>query len=1753
MMSARLSVTTLVAALLVALVSSVGLAQEQPFVHRDTERAADRYEAYLKESWKPGDRRAEDLLREGKQRLAGGDARAATQSLARAVVADRRNAAAWAELARALLAITPNPKSSERYELPTNGSAAAYRAYQVATGKAEKAEALVLLSEALKRRSFWRPAIDALKTSLALHERSDVRAAYEKLRAERGFRIADYKIDSDAAEPRLCIRFSERLATSVADFAKFISVDGRDPQGVTAEASQICVEGLKHGQRYEVLVRAGLPSSVGEALPKSAPLAVYVRDRSASVRFTGRSYVLPNRGQQGIPVVTVNTDRLAVRLFRIGDRGVAGALQGGNFQGQLSRYQLEELKDRSASLIYSGEMATRIDLNKEVSTAFPLSVAVPKLGPGLYVMVAEPVAGKRDETLATQWFVVSDLGLTSFSGADGIHVFVRSLATAEPRAVVDVRLVARNNEVLAEGKTDARGYVRFDAGLRRGEGGLAPAILVAEGGGGDYAFLDLSAAGFDLTDRGVKGRETPGAVDGYIYSERGIYRPGETAHLTALVRDRAGVAVTSLPVTLIVTRPDGVEHMRVVLADQGNGGRTHALRLATSAMTGTWRAKVYTDPKAAPVAQVAFLVEDFVPERLALELAAKTPAFVTGEPGRIEVTGRYLYGPPAAGLAIEGEIVVRPAKAEVPGFAGYRFGQDGERVQPVRAALQGLGATDANGKAQLAVKLPAVPRTDRPLEAQVIVKLREPGGRTIERSLVVPVDLRQPRIGIKPLFKGNALGDGETAAFDVVMLGANGRAQPAPKLTWELLRIHQSYQWYKRNGSWAYEAVTFTRRVASGETSARDGLPGRIAAKLATGRYRLEVTTGAAGGPVASLGFTSGWWASETADSPEMLDVALDKATYKPGDTAQLTIASKDGGKALIAVMREGLLAMKQVDIKPGSSKVSFEIGREWMPGAYVAAFLYRPMDERAKRMPGRSLGVRWLGLDKADRTLDVKLTLPAKIGSASTLKVPVKLVGLKPGESAHVTVAAVDVGILALTRFKSPAPEEWFYAQRRLGAEVRDLYGRLIDGMRADRGLLRSGGDGPDGMSMQGSPPVEAPLALFSGVLKAAADGTVTASFDLPDFNGKVRVMAVAWTADKLGHAEGEVIVRDAVAVLASGPRFLTLGDEARLQIDVHNVEGPVGSYRVGVGVTPSEGGARREVGDRTLALKVGERRPAELTIKADSLGLRVYDVSVTGPGGVSVKRKLTFDVKPPASDVRRVTQQRLQPGSRLTIGSDLMSDFIVGRSRATVTVGPTARFDVAGLLLALDRYPYGCAEQTVSRALPLLYANSVATQIGIATDLEARQRVAKAIERLFEMQDSSGAFGVWGPSTPDLWLTAYVTDFLTRARQSGHPVRDAPFKQALDRLQNAVSYAQDFERGGESLAYALYVLARNGRAPVGELRYYSDARLDRFSTALAQAQLGAALAMVGDPERAERAFGKAMQRLEKTDRTALRADYGSFLRDSAAMLTLVAEAKLSRSPAPSLVDVVTKAYAEKALSRYPMTSTQEQAWMLLAARALTDEASRLELEVDGRPHRGALLRSFSVTALSARPLTVTNRSARPTDAVISVMGATARSEPAASNGLEIERSYYTLDGRKVDLESARGGTATLGQNERLVVVLKVTSTGPQGGRLLLVDRLPAGLEIENPRLVASGDIKALDWLKSEIAPEHTEFRDDRFVAAFNLFATRKTAPMTVAYIVRAVTPGSYVHPAAAVEDMYRPERFGRTASGRLQITARK
>ncbi|MDB5594101.1 MAG: alpha-2-macroglobulin [Hyphomicrobiales bacterium] len=1718
---------------------------QKAYVRDDLASNAIRLEEQLrKESPAAGTRTVEDLRSAALTSLPR-NPRAALAPLGTAISAAPRDAQSWLAYAR-VSRMLAQQETNNSWQWSRNALAAAYVGYLRASMPKDEAEALALIGAVQNSQGSYRLALNAYRASLDLADDAALRATYEKLRAEQGFRIVAYKIDNDAASPRACFQFSEPLARGKVDFAPFVAISGSANGAISTEDQQLCVEGLKHGDRYSVVLRQGLPSSVGESLLKSADYEIYVKDRSARVRFTGKNYVLPRVGQEGIPVVSVNTDRVGIDVMRIGDRNLLPTLRSSEFLSQLAGEGARKIIDDAGVKVWSGTLDVRSELNRDVVTAFPVTEAIGRLEPGVYVMTARaggtPISQSSSqeqsdlyEAQATQWFVVSEIGLTTFSGDDGVHAFARSLATADPISGVELRLIARNNEILATQTTGADGHVRFDPGLSRGTGGMAPGIIAAAKED-DYGFLDLGQTPFDLTDRGVKGRALTQKLDAYVYPERGVYRSGETVNVTALLRDALGGAVTGLPVTLVVKRPDGVEYKRERVEDQGLGGRAFSFTLLSGAATGAWHVQAFADPKSPAIGDVGFLVEDYVPERLDLTLKPKDNLLIPGQPARIDAQARYLYGAPGAGLEVTGELVIDVARTmNIPGLSGFIAGLEDESFEAVRSDIEGAATTDAQGRVTVEVPIPEV-TAPRPVEAKIVLRAGEPGGRAVERVLMLPVRPTNGLIAIRKNFTD--LSEGSVATFDVATVSADGTRVPGRNLQWSLSRINNEYQWYNSDGRWGFERVKSTRRIADGRVDVSSTDLARISASVGWGAHRLDITSDDGTLAPTSVRFNVGWSGEATADTPDLLEVTLDKTDYKNGDQMKLRIASRFAGKANVAIVSDKVHDIRVADIKAGDNEVVIPVKREWGAGAYAVAFVHRPLDQQAKRMPGRALGLSWFDIDKDVRRLTVDLGTPEKMEPRRPLTIPVRIGGLAPGEDAEITLAAVDVGILSLTRYEAPNASAYFFGQKQLSNEIRDLYGLLIDGMQGSRGAIRSGGDA--GGSAQGNRPTQEPLARYSGVVKVGPDGTAQVTFDIPAFNGSVRVMAVAWSKTRVGQASKDVIIRDPVVVQATLPRFLSLGDVSRLHVQLDNVEGAAGDYSIALDVrgplTVAPNSRRR-----TISLAKGERVPLSIPLTGSGLGQGVIDLRLTGPG-VDATQSFVVNVQPGSGEIYRRVVRPLPAGGSVSISNDLLSEFLPGTGAVSVAVSPFGGIDVPALLQALDRYPYGCSEQTVSRAMPLLYVNKLASQQMLGIDGDVAGRVKESIDRVLARQDGDGAFGLWSTEGAgnDLWLDAFVSDFLTRAREAGYAVPQRSFDQALTRLRNQVVNSGEVKREqGPAIAYAIYVLARNGRPIMGDLRYLSDTKLASFETVLARAQLGAALAMLGDRARAQTVFASAATLLRQTQTSRLsRPDYGSRLRDSAGLMALAAETDADRNLI-SLAGVAVQ--QDRATTRY--VSTQEMNWMVLAASAVSAQAQGMSLTVGGQPHEGALYRTFPAKALAGDAIAIGNAGQGQTQIVVTTSGHPTQPEPAASQGYQVERSFFALDGKPKNM-------ADIKQNDRFVIALKVTELEAAYGRLLLVDHLPAGLEIDNPKLFDGGSVEALAFAKPTVEATYTEYRDDRFVAAFERDGSEK-ASFNVAYIVRAVTPGRYAYPPATIEDMYRPERFGRTGFGTLEVGA--
>ncbi|MEH7830181.1 alpha-2-macroglobulin family protein [Gemmobacter denitrificans] len=1666
---------------------------------------------------------ADEHLQSARQMEAEGSYLAASDFAGAAVNASDK-ADVWVEYARLLMsAATAN--QGDQNDLRARAVMAATNGYLRAPNAAQRHNALVQLALGLEATGRGSEMVKALRLAQAQQSRDDTEALLADASGKYGFRVLETDVQADNARPRICVNLSEDLANTGVDYAPFVQLPDTGLTVAPGGWRQLCIEGVQHGSRYQFTLREGLPAADGQTLAKSVQLSAYVRDRAPGVRFPGRAYVLPKSDNAALPVQTVNTEKLNLTLYRVSDRNLLRSIQNSYFGAPMAEYQEGAFAGEVGEELWKGTADVVQEVNKDVTTRLSMTEAISGLPAGIYALrAAVPGVDPYAVPAAWQWFVISDLGMTTLSGVDGLHVIVRSLATADAKPGVTVEVISRANAVLATATTDDQGYARFDAGLTRGTAGAAPAMVVVREGEGDIAFLSLTDPEFDLSDRGVEGREAAPPIDVFLTTDRGAYRAGETVYATALTRDAQAGAIEGLPLIAVLKRPDGVEYARQQVADGGKGGHVFALPIAGSAPRGVWRLEVLADPQAPALTAQTFLVEDFLPERIDYTLKLADTPLSLGDVAELQVDAKYLFGAPGADLAIEGEVLLRAAKG-LPGFPDYVFGRHDApfdaRLQPIESGAR----TDAAGQATVFAALPEADDPGRPLEARVTLRIAEGSGRPVERKVEQILAPSSDMIGIKPLFDGVVPENGE-ARFQLIGVGAG--AAPVPmQVAWELTRVQTDWQWYQYSGNWMWEPVTTRTRIAEGRADLGTD-PMQISAPVQWGEYELAVSRVDGTPAESSTLFYAGWYApADATESPDTLELSLDKPAYRPGETARLRLVPRAAGKALVMVMSNRLVSMQAVDVAEGENLIDLPVTDDWGAGVYVTASVLRPMDVAAGRNPARALGLAHAAIDPGAARLNVVVQAPSEAAPRGPLEIAVKVDGVAEGDTAFVTLAAVDVGILNLTGFKSPDPAAHYFGQRKLGMGIRDVYGRLIDGLNGAEGQVRSGGDAGAQARLQAPPPTEELVAYFTGPVQVGADGMARASFDLPSFNGTVKVMAVAWSGKGVGQAEAEVLVRDPVVVTASLPRFMAPGDESRLLLEIVHATGPAGRMALAVageGVT---------LGAAPTEIDLGEKQKVTLSVPvtAAAAGLHKITVTLTTPDGKSLLKTLALPVQSGEPEIARISRLDLEPGQTFSFDASVFAGLTAGTGQATLAIGPIARLNAPGVLAALDRYPYGCTEQITSRALPLVYFDQVAQAMQLKGADNISLRISQAVTEVLQNQNSEGAFGLW--SAPDyaggdLWLDAYVTDFLSRARAQGHQVPDLAFRNALDNLRNQVNYHSDFDNGGEALAYALLVLAREGAAAVGDLRYYADVKGDAFATALAQAQLGAALAAYGDPGRADQMFRKAMARLDAeppSTEQIYRADYGTDQRDAAAVLTLAVE---SGSEAVNRDELVNRIATEGALS------TQESVWTLLATNALIDGAGA-DVTLNGLPVTGPLVR---VATDASAPVAVQNNGAK-TQLTVTTYGVPSEPVAAGGNGYAITRSYFTLDGQPADATQVKVGT-------RLVTVLEVTPFGRGEARLMVADPLPAGFEIDNPNLIGGGAISALDWLGLETDAQHSEFRQDRFLTAIDRY---DNAPFKLAYVVRAVSPGVFTHPSASVEDMYRPDYRAQSGTGRVTI----
>ncbi len=1586
----------------------------------------------------------------------------------------------------------------------------------------------------------------------------------EVIRADKpaieGFALSAAYPDPHGEALSIALEFSQPLVES-QDFDALVSVT--DAKGAVVKGAWVLDDGgrilrfphVEADAEYEVAIKAGIVAASGERLDRALDRTVHTGPLEPVVGFASQGSVLPARESRGLPVVSVNVPEVDVEFLRVREKSLPrffGEYQRG---GRRSGWDLDAdygdnvpLADMADS-VYVNRFALDGKPNERVLNYLPLQDIRELQEPGLYFAVMKRV-GRFSDQMETAFFTVSDLGLHVRAYEDKLFVHAASLASGAPISTAGLRILDAKGEPVLKGETDRHGNAMLDYSLDAGH------VIVASRGS-DVSMLPFNQPALDLSEFAVAGREQAW-FDVFAWSGRDLYRPGETVRVSALLRDQDGRPLgdkARQPLYVRYVQPDGKTLIESRVTPDAQGYVRHEQAIPVDAATGRWKVEFRSDPDSKEAVQGMVLrIEEFLPERMKLDLDSPQPRLVPGKALDLEVEGAYLYGAPAAGNRFTAKLAVAVEQHPVESLPGYFFG-DPTLALPKDAKDVIDAELDAQGHLAQSIPLPAEVKGDTPVAAIVSGSLFETGGRSVNRTLKRVLWPADALVGIRPLFDDKEGTDANApAGFEIQRVDADGSPQPAKGLRVTLVREHRDYHWtHDEDGGWDHD---FTRRYEDVETRTVDagGAPLRLDFPVEWGDYRLDVVDPATG-LATRYPFTAGWsWNDDNRGldaRPDKVKLSLDKTAYRAGDTLELTLTPPHAGKGLVMVESDRMLFVQDVDVKAGST-VTIPVTEDWeRHDVYVTALVFRGGSAPSKITPARAVGVAHVPMDRRDRTVAVGLAVPAMMRPEQDLAVTVSAPQLA-GKEAYATVSAVDVGILNITRFPVPDAAKHFFAQRRLGVDAYDVYGRVIESFDGAMARIRFGGD----MALQPLAQARRPTArvqtvdLFAGPVKLDAKGIARVKLPVPDFNGALRVSALVYAGGRYGSHEAEVRVRAPVLAEASLPRVLAPGDRSKLTLDLQNFTGKAGEFTVRVdGIGPLSVGE----GSRRASLAVDGKTTLDFPLQARE-GYTTAQVRIRVDGnGFKVDRKYDLPVRAGWPSVMRARTRVLDDLATLRMDAGLASGLMPDSVTARLSVSAIPPIPFASALKDALRYPYGCAEQTTSKGYAALELDEATAQmLGVdgLGDAARRTRMEGAFGRLSAMQVSSGHFSMWGSGDyVNPIITPYIVEFLLDAREGGFDVPDAMLQKALKVLsEDLLSGNQGFYGHDHRdhlrfayQAYAGYVLARVNRAPLGTLRAMYDDRRDKSLTGLPLVHLGLALSLQGDKARGDKAIAAGFAR-DPAKRPRYLADYGSVLRDDALMIALLHEHDLA-TPAYDARSVALGRELDARRNRgWLWLSTQEQVALARLGKALLVDQSR-ELAgtwtVGDQSSQAALARFISrdfdhgalLSGVGFAPSGDT-----PLFANFEVVGVPRDAPAEDASVLKVTRRWYGTDGKPW-----KGGA--LEEGEVLVAAVSIVSDRSMPDALL-TDLLPAGLEIENFNL-GDGEqwagvvIDGIDLDEREDAAEvrHEEFRDDRYVAAIKL---DRGNTARVFYLVRAVTPGTYAVPPPMVEDMYRPELRG-------------
>ncbi|MEW6994853.1 MG2 domain-containing protein [Colwelliaceae bacterium MEBiC 14330] len=1495
---------------------------------------------------------------------------------------------------------------------------------------------------------------------------------------------------------------------------------------------------------YQLTVYKGLTANNSSKLEKDAFKKITTRPIVASYNFASKGSFLPLEQHNGLPIELVNIKDINVDYFKVPDEQVVQFLANQNyFQDKINRYYAQKSID-SAELVYSARYQFNGDKNKRRTFNLPIQNIAALASPGIYLAVMSQATEIFREISMTH-FMVTDIGMHVRVYKGQVEVALNSLTDQTPLSGVKITLLDQHGKQIDQVNSSPAGLgtlrTKADARYIMAQSNKALSVVPLSG-----PALDLSE--FSLAHRPFSSTEL------FVYSARDLYRPGESINFNALLRDQDGKLIKSMPLKANIKDTSGQIVKSFTWHSKADGYFYQQFTLPQDAKTGTWQLDITQQQKL--LTSYQFKVEEFLPERLKLTFnqGEATKLYKSNDPLTVKVLGEYLYGAPASGNRFESRILLAPQREPFETLPGFQFGNIVEKNLKQQYKMADV-KLDAEGKAAITIENRWT-EAKSPVQVTLQASLFELGGRAISRrhqSNVIPT---AKLIGVRPHFKDNPKHNSRVT-FDVITTNAQGQLTANAALEVKLVREDRRYFWeFNNREGWHYrwsdsEFVEYTTSTKTNIKAAS-----QLTLPVEYGRYRLEVSDPASN-TITSVRFFAGYdWYSAWQDNqsssqaarPDKVSLAWDKASYNAGDVAQLSIVPPKAGEALLLIESDKLLHSERISVPAEGLNVAVKVDESWQRHDIYASVVHLQHGDNKKRItPTRAIGLIHLPLNREARKLEVTIESAEEVYPNQEYQVKVKVNG-HANQQAKLTLAMVDVGVLSLTDFATPDAHNYFFEPRRFQVDSRDIYQKLIELNDAPLAKQKFGGDAElsrGGKKAQAEVQI---LSLFSGLVTVDSTGYASASFDIPDFNGRVRLMAVAFTDDKYGFGESEMTIAAPIVTQIAMPRFLATNDQSTFALDLHNSTEQTQTLSVALSATTPVS-IQKTGADSKQEITLAPQQKTTLVYPvavANKEGRAKVSLSVQGVNDYPIDRDWHINVRSPYPALIEYKKTTLTKDQSFSFSPTQYDHLIPESFAAVLSINNKIEFNSREQMKHLLKYPYGCLEQSTSSTYPWLYANAEilsALDLKNSTNKTRLDSINYGLTRIQAKALKNGAYGLWSnTSQEEHWLTAYVGDFFTDAKAQGIEVNQGVFQKTMMRLTSYLnnsngSYTNRWSQAAKHYdfayrAYAGYVLSRHNKASLAKLRDLAKHKSQHAESQLALIHLALALHNQGDHTNSRAIFDKAIA-IKRSDKYL--SDYGSVIRDQALIIHLLIKHNYQVDYAFETALTLSSLLADK---KY--LSTQERNALFLASISLEQGEQKtwqadlvLNKAKSTIKQAGIFAKKLSSEDLQ-QTLTLTNRQDEHLYINFAYQGVSKDKPQATTGELSITRDYYNSEGQKIQATKLPVG-------EMVIVAIRVDSQR-RSPDLLVVDLLPAGLELENQNLnhaIKLDNLRfegksASEWQK-QTKILHQEYRDDRYVAAIDM-GYRGTGYLF--YLARAVTPGIYKVPAPLVENMYQPDK---------------